>query len=172
MGIFTSARDSDGDLGRIARTRLLRVYYRVMRPIYITDTHSIEDSKQVRKMEVNEIFEVEEGPKQDASIGVDRVRGRALRDGSAGWVTTASNMNRSAPFLVHSGRYLQVSRQTHLRSSENLSEENTLRILREKELVELLDWVPGDGVLPPRLNVRAHEEGTTGWATMSMFEAI
>lgn len=93
-------RDMPPPLREGASKRPRSAYFRVTRPIYITDTLSIEESKQLRRMDKNEFFEVEEGPKRETSVGVDRVRGRALKDGSAGWVTMSANTGNSAPFMV------------------------------------------------------------------------
>merc|ERR1711972_841423 len=66
----------------------------------ITEAESLEDTdvpKHVRMLDVGESFEVLEGPRISAPAQVERVRGRAVRDGAVGWVTVTGN--KGTPFL-------------------------------------------------------------------------
>jgi len=149
--------------------RLLRIFCRAFRPIYITDSFSIEDSKQLRKMEVGEIFEVEEGPKKESAMGVERVRGRAVKDGTSGWVTVAPNMAKAPPFLAHGGTALRASKAVALQAKAS-GKDGDARSLKPGEAVQLLSWQPGDEGAAAQLKVQAVEDGVIGWAALSDFE--
>jgi len=68
-----------------------------LKEIAITPDFDLGSGLPVRKLAEKEVFEVLEGPQEDAETKVQRVRGRALRDGAAGWVTVQGN--QGTPFL-------------------------------------------------------------------------
>jgi len=57
----------------------------------MTSELSVADSKTIRRISKGEILEVLEFERKDASCGVMRVKGRAVRDGAVGWISTAGN---------------------------------------------------------------------------------
>merc|ERR1712194_652683 len=69
--------------------KALQDFRRCVKTVAVTETFDIE-SKQVRKLALNEVFEILEGPKEDKETQVQRVRGRALRDGAEGWVAVTN----------------------------------------------------------------------------------
>merc|ERR1712032_852009 len=64
----------------------------------MTSELSVADSKTIRRISKGEIVEVLEFDRKDASCGVMRVKGRAVRDGAVGWISTAGN--QGTLFLV------------------------------------------------------------------------
>jgi len=57
----------------------------------ITDGLSIAGSKTIRNISQGEVIEVREWPKKEADAEVLRVKGKAKKDGTIGWVTVAGN---------------------------------------------------------------------------------
>jgi len=57
----------------------------------ITDGLSIANSKTIRNISQGEVIEVREWPKKEADAEVLRVKGKAKKDGTIGWVTVAGN---------------------------------------------------------------------------------
>merc|ERR1711972_989512 len=113
-------------------------------------------------------FEVHEGPKIDNSVGVNRIRGSALKDGSTGWATLAPNQGE--PFLVHGGTILKVSKTTPLLSVTPPKSADTMRTLEEGEPLEVLGWVrePDDkSHIQTAVHVRALSDGASGWAMLA-----
>merc|ERR1712110_257309 len=50
--------------------RLIRVYYKVIKDIVLSDSLHIEQSKHIRRLEIGEVVEVLNGPQIDPSIGI------------------------------------------------------------------------------------------------------
>eukprot|EP00913_Durusdinium_trenchii_P032338 g30279.t1 len=71
--------------------RVVRIFYKVVKEIVLSDNLLIEQSDQLRRMDVGEIIEVFQGPMLDPSVGVYRIHGKALKDGIVGWATVAGN---------------------------------------------------------------------------------
>ena len=53
--------------------------------------------KTLRRVGLDEIFEVLEGPRSDEKLGLTRIRGRSLNDGVVGWISVSGN--KGTPFL-------------------------------------------------------------------------
>merc|ERR1712060_810309 len=71
--------------------RALQEFCKCEREIAITKDFDLNSSITIRNLEKGELFEVLEGPKEDAAMKVMRVRGRAVRDSTTGWVTIKGN---------------------------------------------------------------------------------
>eukprot|EP00811_Abedinium_folium_P036277 NODE_8_length_4602_cov_14.880894.p1 GENE.NODE_8_length_4602_cov_14.880894~~NODE_8_length_4602_cov_14.880894.p1 ORF type:complete len:1434 (-),score=594.45 NODE_8_length_4602_cov_14.880894:300-3986(-) len=119
----------------------------------------------VRKLEVGELFEVLEGPREDAEKQLERVRGRALRDDATGWVTVQGN--QGTPFLKHTMKpYLWCTREHALHEKAD-EKSATIRQLQRDELLELLEG-PREQAAEPALLLRgcASKDGVIGWITL------
>lgn len=57
----------------------------------LTDGLSVQDSKTIRRVTRGEVIEVLEFPKNDDSVGVKRIKGKARQDGATGWITVSGN---------------------------------------------------------------------------------
>jgi len=76
---------------------MLQRYFKCVKEIAITSEFDIKVSTTLRKIEAREFVEVLEGPKSDDSLGVMRIRAKALSDGQTGWITAKGN--QGTPFL-------------------------------------------------------------------------
>merc|ERR1719373_723285 len=56
------------------------------------------EAKTIRKADMDEVIEILEGPKTDAKLGLTRVRGKFLTDGTEGWISVRGN--QGTPFLT------------------------------------------------------------------------
>ena len=78
----------DAHVGRLEREEFMRaaiVFYRVSRPsVDLVQTMGVAQGKLVRKLDVNEILELIEGPIKEINKVV-RVKCRAMKDGAIGW---------------------------------------------------------------------------------------
>lgn len=152
--------------------RLLRVCYSSARPIYITDTLAIEGGAQLRKFELGEILEIEEGPRHETKMQLERVRGRALKDGVSGWVTVSSLICKGAPAtLLPGGVLLRATARTPLSVSAT-GQDDGPRVLQQGEVVRLLAWQAGKEGAASLLQLRAAKDGVVGWAPLSSLEAL
>merc|ERR1712151_1380171 len=120
--------------------RVIRIYYKVVKEIVLSDNLLIEQSRQIRRMDVGEVMEVHQGPMLDPSVGVYRVHGKTLRDGLIGWVTVAGN--QGVTFLLPGGNVFQVVKPCPL--TEDLKDLEgvpaPLRNLKEGQVLEVLEW--------------------------------
>lgn len=157
--------------------RLVKVYYKVIKEAVLTDVMVIKESKSVRRLEVGEIFEVLEGPEKEEQSQVDRVRGRALKDGSEGFATVAGN--QGTVFLSPGGDTLVVAAPdgVELCESQELAENGeseeshgVVRRLAHGEALRLTEWPlrrEEKSGAPTRIKVQAQSDGAIGWVTAS-----
>jgi len=149
--------------------RAIRIFYKVIKEIVLSDNLLIEQSRQIRRMEVGEVMEVQQGPMLDSGVGVYRVQGKALRDGVQGWVTVAGN--QGVTFLLPGGNVFQVVKPTPL--TEDLKDTEgtcTVKPLEEGQVLEVLEWArtSRSALGVTRIKVRVQGDDTAvGWATVN-----
>lgn len=153
--------------GKIAKDDILsfmRCYYKVVKETVITDTIDIKAGNVVRRLALDEICVVVEGPVKDEGVEVMRVRIKALQDGAEGWVTPVGN--QGTPFLIGGGELnMKVLKETILTPSIELGADmKTLRKLKAGEVVEVCEWMKKESSGLERMKVRA-KDGKVGWAT-------
>eukprot|EP00927_Polykrikos_kofoidii_P038438 TRINITY_DN32789_c0_g1_i1.p1 TRINITY_DN32789_c0_g1~~TRINITY_DN32789_c0_g1_i1.p1 ORF type:complete len:2073 (-),score=458.55 TRINITY_DN32789_c0_g1_i1:280-6498(-) len=170
----------------------MRLYFKVLRPVVLTDGFSIENSNHLRRMEVGEVLEVRSAPKQDTNAGVTRVCGRLLQDGAEGWVTAIGS--HGTEFLAVGGTALRSARATQLLHEctvelAQADEKQLVREVCEGEHFVLLEWrrvskhknnhaecgaqVAVDTASSASqdvtmVRVRAVSDGAIGWARLGM----
>ncbi|CAK9111503.1 unnamed protein product [Durusdinium trenchii] len=158
----------DARVGRLERDEFMRsvvVFYRVSRPsVDLVQTMGVAQGKLVRKLDVNEILELIEGPIKEINKVV-RVKCRAMRDGAIGWATaTGSN---GVVFVEQKRVHFQVKSTTTLTDLLSVKACSTIRQLKEGELLEVLVWEKVDPTTGlRRLKGRALRDGCVGWATI------
>jgi len=158
--------DTDG-IGRRRFQAFMQQYYVVVKGIAITDAFDIGEAKTIRKVELQEVIELLEGPKAtEGEASIRRVRGRSLKDGAEGWVTLQGN--QGTPYLqeVEKPYYYcktDVSLEKEFKSS---GEDGTLRTLKADEVLELLEG-PKKETYEPVLRVKgkASKDDALGWFT-------
>ncbi|CAE7667606.1 unnamed protein product, partial [Symbiodinium sp. KB8] len=131
----------DSRMGSLERDDFMRcmiVFYRVSRPsVDLVQTMGVAQGKLVRKLDVNEILELLEGPIKEINKVV-RVKCRAMKDGAVGWATaTGSN---GVVFVEQKRVHFQVKSPTTLTDVLSAKACTTLRQLKEGELLEVLVW--------------------------------
>mmetsp|Transcript_35079 Transcript_35079/g.100743 ORF Transcript_35079/g.100743 Transcript_35079/m.100743 type:complete len:1846 (+) Transcript_35079:263-5800(+) len=86
---------SDGAVGWVTlREKALRPWspgYKVATATVIQDSLQVKGAQTLRKLEVGESVEVLEGPMLEKDLDVLRIKGRAEKDGSVGWITIKGN---------------------------------------------------------------------------------
>jgi len=141
-------------------------YYRCVKEIAITADFDIKTSNTLRKLEVAEVIEVVDGPKSDESLGVMRIRGRALADGKIGWITATGN--HGTPFLQEISRpCLWAASEVVMRDGFASEEGSEVRVVKAHEVLELLEG-PRAETLGNAMRARgkALSDGATGWFTV------
>lgn len=163
-------KEENGVLPALTRdefNRTNRVYYKVIKEIVLSDNLLIEQSGQLRRMGVGEVMQVKAGPCLDPSIGVYRLQGHALKDGITGWATIAGN--QGITFLTAGGTIFKVSAATPLTTElKDLTGEDSVRMLVEGEILEVVDWArtSRSALGVTRVRAKACKDGAEGWATV------
>lgn len=139
---------------------------KVTREITITDEFPIHSAKKVRSLSIGELVEAQGPSEVDQSLGLVRLRIRALRDGITGWVTM-----RSSAGVVYLSRaakpFLWCTVETVLRLADESSAQDSV-VLRAGEVLELLEG-PREEKLSSDSRVRGVtcQDERPGWLQVS-----
>eukprot|EP00928_Gymnodinium_smaydae_P007365 TRINITY_DN12654_c0_g1_i1.p1 TRINITY_DN12654_c0_g1~~TRINITY_DN12654_c0_g1_i1.p1 ORF type:complete len:1473 (-),score=475.17 TRINITY_DN12654_c0_g1_i1:145-3909(-) len=165
------AADTSGPvaLSRWAFHSMLQRFCKCVKEIAITNEFDIKTATTKRKLEAGEVIEIFEGPRTDVSLGVTRVRGRAVTDHVEGWVTVRGN--QGTPFLQDTPKpYYCVTAAEGLPLHDALPSEgsNELASLMAHEVLEVLEGPKREttGSLA-RGYGKAALDGATGWFTIT-----
>jgi len=148
-------------------TRVMRIFYKVVKEIVLSNSLLIDQSSQLRRMDVGEVMEVLQGPMLDPSVGVYRINGKALKDAASGWVTVAGN--QGITFLLPGGNVFKVVAPTVLaEDSKDTEGKVVVHQLKVGQILEVLEWTRTSrsalGVTRIKGKVQGH--GAVGWATV------
>jgi len=152
-------------LRKIGFVKALQEFARCEKAVAITSGADASSKDVVRQLEQGELFEISEGPVTDAATQVMRVRGRALRDSAAGWVTFQDGQGgpcmkpREKPFLC-------VSRPVSMH--ERFDDASpAVRSLQVDEVLELLEG-PREETTTPEIHLRIQlcKDPMEGWITL------
>lgn len=164
QNLFKTLSGDDGQLGLEDFQRLLRVFNKVVDTTVMTTGISIRDSKVIRRLNINEVIEVYEGPKKEDSVDVMRIRGKALSDGQVGWVSVAGNQGTT--YLEEGGNLYRALKPADLTKAFDVSE-GVVRRLKAAEILEVVEWERTDEATGAvRIKARAKDDGAVGWATI------
>jgi len=174
--LFTYLDEEDeGALSKDRILGLIRCFMKVVKETVLTNDRSIKGSKPSRRLEVDEVCELLEGPVSEGSVELMRARVRMLKDNAEGWVTPMGNQGTLFLEEREGGLMVKVVKETILTPSfaiagEGAKEETrklktTTRKLKEGELLEVREWMrkeEASGLM--RMKVRT-STGQLGWAT-------
>jgi len=99
----------------------VQLFYKVVKETTVTNHHSIKVGKPHRKLDMNEVLEVLDGPFKEEMARVTRVRCRAVRDGVEGWVTVGTSLGTE--FLREGCSKFQVMKDTMLSAGLTLGDQ-------------------------------------------------
>jgi len=156
--------DADGALRRDDFMRCVVILYRVSRPnVDLCHTMGLTQGRLVRRLCLNEIVELVEGPVKESNKVV-RIRCRSLKDGATGWAMACGS--NGVVFIQQTRVHFQVKCNTPLTNTFAVNGCKTLRQLKEGELLEVFVWerLDKDSGLT-RLKGRALRDSAVGWAT-------
>mmetsp|Transcript_53067 Transcript_53067/g.147727 ORF Transcript_53067/g.147727 Transcript_53067/m.147727 type:complete len:776 (+) Transcript_53067:2-2329(+) len=166
----------EGAVSKDSIIGMIRCFMKVAKETVITNDRSIKGSKPMRRLDVEEVCEVLEGPVEEGTVELMRMRVRMLRDDAEGWVTPKGN--QGTPFFEErpGGLVMKVMKETILTPTFEISGEgakdqsrklkDTTRKLKEGDLVEVREWMrkeEASGLM--RMKVRTRNGGHLGWAT-------
>merc|ERR1711966_367403 len=128
-----------------------------------------KENKTFRRMEVNEVVEVLEGPVKDEEAGVMRVRVVAMKDGVEGWASLKGN--QGTVYLKDGGYSFKVVKETIMTAGFELDAappkvKDPTRKLKDGEMLEVREWPKLEeksGLT--RMKCKAKSDGLVGWVT-------
>ena len=128
----------------------------------MTSTLSIRGSG-IRRLKIDEVVEVIQGPERDSASGVMRVLARTTSgDPAEGWVTITGNAG--TVFLAEGGGRFRMTRRAVLTAS--LAGPDVVRPLLVGEVLEVVAWSARDEKSGDwRMKVKALGDGAVGWVT-------
>jgi len=120
----------------------------------------------LRKLDVDEYIELLEGPKTDEGVGVVRLRGRALADGTSGWITERGSQGTC--FLQEAPKpRLVVTQEVAMQEDFSGEVPCSTRALKPGEVIDVTE---GPREEPAAVVVRARgkmrKDGAVGWFTV------
>lgn len=153
-------------IGKFAFLRFMQRFYVVMKSSVITNEFDIESSKVMRKLDVDEIVELMDGPRKDEKVGLTRIQARCLRDNAVGWISVKGNQGTS--FLEETEKpYYVCSAGMALDMDAKGKSEEPVRTLLAGEVVELVEGPLKERLQPnTRARGKAPSDGATGWVTV------
>lgn len=154
---------ADGFLPKESFLRLIRIYYKVSKETVLTKDLSIKDGVTIRRMETGEVLEMHDGPMKDESVGVVRIKGRAVQDGQVGWLSMVGN--NGSVFLEECTSSCKVLREVPLTSQLEVEGASTVCLLRPGMTVEVLDFDTKTESEEVRMRVQVRGEPAKGWVT-------
>jgi len=141
-------------------------YYKCRKAIVITSDFNINRSSTLRKLDVDEYIELLEGPKIDGGVGVARLRGRALSDGTLGWITERGSQGTC--FLQEQPKPRLVVTQPVAMQQDFAGEvPGSICTLKPGEVIDVTEGPreePAATLLRARGKMRS--DGAVGWFTM------
>jgi hypothetical protein len=145
----------------------LQQFFKVVTEIAVTPGFGIDSKeKPVRKVEPNEIVMLVEGPRKDEKTGLERIKGKALRDGAQGWISLRGNQGKV--FLEETTKpFYTCLKDIPLEKEAKSSSDNSIRQLKADEVFELIGG-PCQETLSSisRMRVKASQDGKVGWITL------
>lgn len=153
----------------ISKLELLMVAYEFhecLKEIAVTTAMDVKKSQTARKLEVGEIVEVVGEGGSDKGPGLQRVKCRALSDGTEGYVTLRGNQGTAFMQSAVKPFYLCEAKGTLFRACDRQSDE-----VCELPPCEVLELIEGPRQEPAtevkRVRCKRLSDGAIGWVTMS-----
>jgi len=152
-------------ISKVCFLQMLQDYWKCVREIAMTNTSEVKDSKTLRKIDPDEVVEVLEAGRVNETIGVARVRCRALLDSLEGWVTLRGN--QGTVFLECVPKpYSACQEETSITESfDRFSLE--VGVMKPGEVVETIQGPKQEGSQEmQRIRGKASKDSKVGWATL------
>eukprot|EP00928_Gymnodinium_smaydae_P017927 TRINITY_DN16838_c0_g3_i1.p1 TRINITY_DN16838_c0_g3~~TRINITY_DN16838_c0_g3_i1.p1 ORF type:complete len:2020 (-),score=638.02 TRINITY_DN16838_c0_g3_i1:82-6141(-) len=117
---------------------------------------------EVRKMKCGEVLEVLEGPRNEPSVDVLRLRCKAKKDGKAGWATVSDSLGT----ILEATKVMMCSQSIALTTHFDIAEAKPIRKVEAGEVLEQLEGYRQDEARSlKRVRVKAAQDGKEGWIT-------
>jgi len=134
-------------------------HFKVIREVRLQNKFASETAEAVRELQKDELVQVLEGPSEEPFPPEVRIKGKALRDGTVGWITLkGENVKPWSP-------YYKCIVSMQLYDSASSDGAAVVRQIAIGETLEILEGPVEDGK-EVRMKARAEKDGAVGWATI------
>jgi len=136
-------------------------YYRCDEALALHSTFEAS-GPEVRRIKVGEVFEALEGPRREAALQTERIKGKAKKDGNTGWVTLK---DASGVCFFEPSKQLVCKQGIAITTAFDISEGKPIRKLEVGEPIEPLGEEQTDekrGLV----RIKAKTAVTEGWVTI------
>jgi len=140
--------------------------YKVCSNVVITDSEDIKASKVIKKLEVDDLVILLEGPKE-VDGGLTRIKAKATQGDEEGWVTIKGSKGTS--YAEASSKHLLLSEDTPLTKNFKFVAKETVKTLKKDTILEVVEGPKEEGkTVMQRVKGRAQRDGAVGWATVKV----
>merc|ERR1712151_977893 len=150
-----------GNAGTVYAEQMTK-YYSVNKEVQLEKRFQTAGAEAIRKMEVDETFQLLEGPRDEKATPEVKAKVRCVRDGKVGWISKkAASIKAWSPVY----KCLDKVPLSDSLAGATLEESKVLRELQKGEEVELIEGPVEDGK-DIRIRCRATKDGLVGWASV------
>jgi len=121
-------------------------------------------SKELGKTQIGEVFEVIEGPRKEDPLQVQRIKGKAAKDGKIGWTTLK---DAAAVDNFELTKVLVCKSSIAITNSFDIATGKAIRKLEVGEVLDIVEEPKSDesrSLL--RVKAKSQKDGKEGWVTM------
>jgi len=159
-GWFT-ARDKTGAIFAEQDSK----YYVCTASVAFTDGFDIKNCKVLRKLAVGELFTVEEGPIEEETASITRVKGKALKDNVVGWITLKGNAG--TVFGEASTKHWCILKEVPLtKKAASATPGDEVRVLAKGEAMHVAEQKKEAFAPEVRIRGKSLSDGAEGWLTL------
>jgi len=131
--------------------------------VAITDVFDIKACKVLKKLAVDEVFTITEGPIIEEASGIERVKGKSTSDDVEGWVTVKGNAGTC--YAKVNEKLFTVLKEVAMQK-QFTSDSESIRTLAAGEAVEVMEGPKEERFVPAnRAKVRTGA-GAEGWISV------
>jgi len=150
--------------GGVSNTEQSGKYYVCIAPIAMTDVADIKSCKVIRKLQSKEVALVVEGPAEQGTSGIHRMRCKSMTDGQEGWITVAGN--KGTVYAEETTKIYSVLNDLSLQKTFESDGAALVRTLEKGEALEVIEGPKEEKSETTRLRGRAFSDGAVGWVTV------
>jgi len=152
-----------GNQGSTFLERTSKPYFCCQEGTSLTDGFE-SATKEIRQTKLGEIFELLEGPRKEPPIEVQRIKGKASKDGAVGW-TTLKDASGSTHF--EGTKVLVCKSSIAITNTFDIAGGKAIRKLEVGEILDIIEQPqPDDSRSLLRVKARSQKDGKEGWVTM------
>lgn len=131
--------------------------------VAITDNFDVKNCKVLKKLAVDDVFTLLEGPVKEEDSGIQRIRVKLSKEDLEGWVTLQGNAG--TVYAKVNEKLYTIKKDVALQEAFP-SDSKVVRTLATDEAVEVMEGPKAEKVQPvKRVQVRT-PDGAVGWLTV------